>query len=291
MERPDGSVIDFAAVALPDGNMLFTYVDVTDSVGIERALRERNQALEAADQLKSEFLASVSYELRTPLNVIIGFAEVLVNQYFGGLNERQLEYSRDILNSSQQLLSLINDILDLASIEAGRLELDVHPVEARVMLESVLALARERAQRRQLQLQLECPDDAGIVELDEKRIKQALFNLISNSLKYTDPGGQIAIGAQRQGEEIEFYVADNGIGIDEDDRRLVFESFQRGRKGNAEHSAGLGLALVKSFVELHQGRVLIESEVGVGTRVSMVLPGRQTVIDHPARRLRSVSAE
>jgi len=274
MERPDGSVIDYASVALPDGNMLFTYVDVTDSVNVERALRERNMALETADRLKSEFLASVSYELRTPLNVIIGFAEVLVNEYFGELNERQREYGQDILNSSQQLLALINDILDLASIEAGRLELEPSTFDVRLMLENVQMLARERAQRRKLQLRIDCPDDIDTLVADEKRIKQALFNLVSNSLKYTDPGGEIVLGAVPGDGELELFVSDNGVSIHEDDRAIVFESFQRGRRGNAEHSAGLGLSLVKRFTEMHEGRVNIESEVGQGTKISIYLPDR-----------------
>jgi len=272
MERPDGSVIDYASVALPDGNMLYTYVDVTDSVNVERALRERNMALETADRLKSGFLASVSYELRTPLNVIIGFAEVLVNEYFGELNERQREYSHDILNSSQQLLALINDILDLASIEAGRLELEPSTFDVKLMLENVQMLSRERAQRRKLQLRVDCPGSIDTIVADEKRIKQAMFNLVSNSLKYTDPGGEIVLGAVRGPNELELFVADNGVGIHEDDREIVFESFQRGRRNNAEHSAGLGLSLVKRFTEMHEGRVAIESEMGQGTKISMFLP-------------------
>jgi signal transduction histidine kinase len=272
MEFEDGGVVDFVSIALPDGNTLFSYVDVTDSVNVERVLRERNQALEAADELKSEFLSSVSYELRTPLNVIIGFAEVLVNEYFGELNERQMEYGRDILNSSQQLLALINDILDLASIEAGRLELEIDTIEIELMIQNVFTLARERAQRRQMQMQIEIEPDIGSMQADERRLKQAIFNLVSNSLKYTPVGGSVSLGARRHGDEIEFYVSDSGVGIHEDDRELIFESFQRGRFGDSEHSAGLGLSLVKHFTELHGGHVAVNSTVGVGTTISMFLP-------------------
>jgi len=276
MERPDNNVIDYAGVALPDGNMLFTYVDVTDSVNVERALRDRNQALEAADQLKSEFLASVSYELRTPLNVIIGFAEVLVNQYFGELNERQLDYGHDILTSSQQLLALINDILDLASIEAGRLELELYSFGVRELLETVVSLGREGAQSRRMRLEIDCPDDVGAIEADEKRIKQAMYNLVSNSLKFTAAGGTVTIGARAHGDDVELFVEDNGAGISEEDQEIIFDAFRRGRSGSLEHSAGLGLSLVKRFVELHHGRVELESNLGEGTRVAIILPRRQT---------------
>lgn len=276
MQGPKQSVIDYSSVALPDGNKLFTYLDVTDSVAVEHALRERNLALEAADQIKSEFLASVSYELRTPLNVIIGFAEVLVNQYFGELNDQQLEYGQDILNSSQQLLALINDILDLASIEAGRLELEPAEIEVQDLLESVVALARERAQRGQLSLTLEMEENIGILQADEKRIKQVLFNLLTNALKYTDPGGKVTIGVNREGETMSFYVSDTGVGIAEEDRELIFESFSQGRRANVEHSAGLGLSLVKRFVELHNGSLDLQSKLGEGTTVRIFLPMRQT---------------
>jgi signal transduction histidine kinase len=280
MERPDDTVIDYTSVALPDGNKLFTYLDVTDSVAVERALRERNLALEAADQIKSEFLASVSYELRTPLNVIIGFAEVLVYQHFGELNEQQLEYGQDILNSSQQLLSLINDILDLASIEAGRLVLEPSEIDVQNLLESVVALARERAQRGQLTLAMEFDENADTLHADEKRIKQVMFNLLTNALKYTDPGGKVSVGVRRNGDWMSFYVSDTGVGIAEEDREIVFDSFRQGRRANFEHSAGLGLSLVKRFVELHHGTIELTSELGTGTTITINLPVHQEIADH-----------
>src|SRR6266478_1902500 len=166
--RSDGSMLQVATVPLPDGNVLLTYLDVTDTARVERALRERNDALETAGRLKSEFIANVSYELRTPLNAVIGFAEILANQYFGPLSPRQLDYSRGILDSSHRLMSLINDILDLATIEA------------RDMLESVMTLTRERARNQDLSLTMSCADGIDAIEADERRLKQALFNLISN---------------------------------------------------------------------------------------------------------------
>ena len=188
----DGSMLQEATVPLPDGNVLLTYLDVTDTARVERALRERNEALETAGRLKSEFIANVSYELRTPLNAIIGFAEILTNQYFGDLNPRQLDYSRGILDSSHQLMALINDILDLATIEAGYMVLETGRVEIFEMLKAVLALTRERApEPRACNRALHCPPDIGAIEADERRLKQALFNLISNAIKFTPPGGAI----------------------------------------------------------------------------------------------------
>lgn len=276
MERPDGVVIDYAQVALPDGNKLFSYIDVTDSVNVERALRDRNQALETADKLKTEFLANVSYELRTPLNVIIGFAEVLVNEYFGTLNDRQREYGHDILNSSHHLLSLINDILDLASIEAGRLELELEDVDPFLAMENVMALVRERAQKQRLHVELDCPDDLGTFEADERRIKQVLFHLVSNLVKFTPPGGRVNVIARRGDKEMCLQVRDTGIGIAKEDQELVFETFQRGSNAERQHSAGLGLSLVKRFVELHGGRVEIDSAPNEGTTVTCTLPISQS---------------
>src|SRR5437667_125974 len=180
--RSDGSMREVATVPLPDGNVLVTYLDVTDTARVERALRERNEALETAGRLKSEFIANVSYELRTPLNAVIGFAEILANRYFGDLNPRQLDYSRSIVASSHQLMKLINDILDLATIEAGYLALDTSEVEIFAMLQSVMKLTGERARARELKLGLRCPPDIGSIAADETRLKQALVNLVSNAI-------------------------------------------------------------------------------------------------------------
>jgi signal transduction histidine kinase len=267
--RKDGSMLQEAIVPLPDGNVLLTYLDVTDTARVERALRERNEALETATRLKSEFIANVSYELRTPLNAVIGFAEILNNQYFGDLNARQLDYSLGILASSQQLLAMINDILDLATIEAGYMLLETARVDIREMLEAVLTLTRERARSRNLDLELRCPPDIGTIEADERRLKQAAFNLISNSIKFTPPGGTITIEAERRDGELLLTVADTGIGIPPSDRARMLEKFERGRR---QSGAGLGLSLVKSLIELHGGTVAIEPSTGCGTRVICRLP-------------------
>ena len=274
-ERADGSILDFAAVPLPDGAMLFSYVDVTDTVAVQRALKERNEALLAADRLKSEFITNVSYELRTPLNTIIGFTEILSNQYFGGLNERQGEYTRGILESSQQLLMLIDDILDLALIEAGRLELELAPVDVRTVLDAVEALAREHARARRLTLKVDCPKEIGAVTGDERRLKQALFNVVSNAVRYTPSGGRITISAKPARDGVTFAVTDTGPGIPDKDHARIFEKFERGHGGDTRGAGvGIGLALVKSFVELHGGTLALDSEVGKGTTVSFTLPAR-----------------
>jgi signal transduction histidine kinase len=282
MGRRGGSVIDFASVALPDGNALFTYMDVTDSVNVEQALLQRNEALEAADRLKSEFLANVSYELRTPLNVIIGFTEVLGNEFFGALNERQKEYTADILNSSNQLLELINNILDLASVEAGKMDLDLGRFDVHEVLENVMTLAREPASKKKLAMVLDCPVDFGIIEGDERRIKQVLYRLLSNALKFSDEGGTITIGARHHDGEVALFIADKGIGISEADQKLVFETFRRSSPSDRQRSVGLGLSLVKSFIELHGGRVRLESVLGEGTKVTCFLPPRQGGADAAA---------
>jgi len=273
MERPDGSVLDYAAVPLPDGACLFTYLDVTDSARVERALRERNAALETADRLKSEFIANVSYELRTPLNAIIGFAEILNLQYFGSLNERQLEYSRGIVDASQRLLSLINDILDIASIEAGYLQLEREAVEIPALLADLQTIAAERARNRGLTLTVQCPPDIGTILADERRLKQAIYNLISNALNFTPTGGRVTVSAQREDGAVLFSVADTGIGIAPEDQEVVFEKFARGGHMAQEGGGvGLGLSLVKSLVELHGGTVTMQSAAGAGTRVTCRIP-------------------
>ena len=277
LDRQDGSVLQMATVPLPDGNVLLTCLDVTDTARVERALRERNEALETADRLKSEFIANVSYELRTPLNAIIGFAEILANQYFGPLSPRQLDYSRGILDSSHRLMTLINDILDLATIEAGYMALEADRIEICDILEAVAVLTRERARSQSLTLTVSCPADIGAIEADERRLKQALFNLVSNAIKFTPAGGAIRLeaGVEEQGAaDLILAVSDTGVGIPAGDHERVFEKFERGSPYARESGAGLGLSLVKSLIELHGGSVTIDSETGAGTMIVCRLPAR-----------------
>lgn len=276
-ERADGSVIQYTGVPLPDGMMLMTYFDVSDSNRVERALRERNEALEEADRLKSEFVANVSYELRTPLNTIIGFAEVLNGDMFGPLNERQSEYIGGILEASEALLELINDILDLATIEAGYMTLDRGQFDIHTMIAGVFALNRERARGKEQKLVLDCAPDIGSMFADERRLKQVLFNLVSNAIKFTPERGVITLASRVVGDQVEFRVADTGVGIHADERERVLEKFERGNRPRGRQSgvgAGLGLSLVKSFVELHGGDVQIESEPEEGTAIVCRLPRR-----------------
>jgi signal transduction histidine kinase len=282
IERKDGAILDFATVPLPDGAALLSYVDVSDTIRVERALRERNEALETADRLKTEFIANVSYELRTPLNTIIGFTEMLTGQYFGPLNDRQAEYSKGILESSHRLLSLINDILDLATIEAGYMTLERDWVDVHPLLSNALTLVREPARKKNIALELDCPADIGAIFADERRLKQALFNVLSNAVKFTSADGSITVSARRHDDRVVVTFTDTGIGIPEADRSRVFMKFERGSSPEARRQgAGLGLPLVKSLIELHGGSVDLESEPGVGTKVTCVLPAHEVV---PAER-------
>ncbi|HVO15344.1 MAG TPA: ATP-binding protein [Alphaproteobacteria bacterium] len=274
-ERTDGLVFEYGFLPLPDGGMLVRNLDITDSTRVQRALAERNEALEQADRVKSEFIANVSYELRTPLNTIIGFAEILNNRYFGALNTRQAEYSEGILEASKRLLSLINDILDLASIEAGRMELEQGTVEIPALIENVYQLTREWAREQQLNLHHDCPADIGVITGDERRLKHALFNLVSNAVKFTPPGGDITISAERDGENVLLSVTDTGIGIAKHDHQRIFEKFVRGKDPTGRAvGAGLGLALVQKLIELHGGEVSLKSTPHKGTTVTCKLPAK-----------------
>jgi signal transduction histidine kinase len=281
LNRRDGSHLQAATVPLPDGEVLLTYLDVSDTARVEQALREKNEALETADRLKSEFIANVSYELRTPLNVLIGFTEILTNQYFGTLNARQLDYARSILDSAHHLMDLINDILDLATIEAGYLVLEQARVDVGRMLKAVAALTEERAHSRGLDFSLYCAPEVGTIDADERRLKQALFNLVSNAIKFTPPGGAVSIEAERRGGDLLLSVADTGIAIEPLDQPRIAEKFAPGAR---QSGAGLGLALVKKLIEMHGGAVAIESDARVGTRVCCRLPAGRGVRGRRGRR-------
>jgi signal transduction histidine kinase len=279
--RTDGRVVDFVALPLPDGSALYRFADVTDSVQVQRALVERNEALETTDRLKTEFLANISYELRTPLTTIIGFSEMLDRRFFGPLNDRQAEYAVGIVSASRSLLRLIDDILDLANIEAGYLQLNPKPLDPTTLFQDLGALVQERARSRGLVLAFEGADTIGAVIADERRLKQALFNLISNSIKFTPEGGQVVVSARRVDEVAEFSVADTGVGIAPEDQTRVFDKFVRvgtGRQGGV----GLGLALVHSLIGLHGGSISLSSEPGKGTTVVCRIPLAGPPVQQPA---------
>jgi signal transduction histidine kinase len=274
LELSNGKVIDWRKVPLPDGATLITYLDVTDSTLVERSLRERNEALQEADRLKSEFLANVSYELRSPLTSISGFSEMLKQQYFGPLSDKQKEYVEGIFQSSQHLMQLINDILDLASIEAGYMHLDVSRFDIHDMMKSVLSLIRERTKELNLSIVFECSSEIGVMTGDETRLKQVLFNLLSNAIKYSMPGQIIAMGANElPSGEISLWVQDEGQGIPQEEQDAIFNKFYKGKnqdavkaKASARSGTGLGLSIVKSFIDLHGGKVVLHSEPGKGSR-------------------------
>ena len=269
--RTDARVVDFVALPLPDGGALFRFADISDSVRVQRALIERNEALETADRLKTEFLANISYELRTPLTTIIGFAEILDKRFFGPLNERQGEYAGGIVSASGTLLTLIDDILDLANIEAGYLQLDPAAVDVALLFRDLATLTVERARSGGVSLTFEGAGEGGTLIADQRRLKQALFNLISNAIKFTPANGRVAVTAQRLGGMVEFAVADTGIGIAAADQARIFDKFVRVGTGR-QSGVGLGLALVRSLIGLHGGTVVLTSETGKGTTVICRVP-------------------
>ncbi len=239
-----------------------------------REIADKSRQLEAASRHKSEFLANMSHELRTPLNAIIGFSEVLLERMFGEVNEKQTEYLQDILASGQHLLSLINDILDLSKIEAGRMELALATFPLPQALENAVTLVKERAARHGIALKLEVDPRLGELEGDERKIKQVLLNLLSNAVKFTPEGGRISLKAGLRDGSVEISVSDTGIGIAPEDQGAIFEEFRQvgGDEARKQEGTGLGLTLTKKFVEMHGGRIWVESEVGRGSTFTFTLP-------------------
>ncbi|MCC6597857.1 MAG: PAS-domain containing protein [Alphaproteobacteria bacterium] len=278
LKRADNTLIDFNTVPLPDGGVLVTYTDVTDTVRVENALREKNAALEAAEQLKLDFLANVSYQLRTPLNAIMGFNEILDQEYFGPLNARQKEYTQGTQKASERLLELINDILDLATLEAGYMMLQREEIKIYELMGNIMDLVGDWGRKVGIEIHLHCPKNIGRITADEKRLKQAIINVIRNAINFTPAGGQIDLTARRNKEGLEIEIRDSGIGIGKEDRKRIFEPFKRARSGTGGEprlgrtGAGLGLALVKNIIALHGGSVDLESEPGKGTTVTIFLP-------------------
>ena len=239
-----------------------------------REIEDKSAQLEVATQHKSEFLANMSHELRTPLNAVIGFSEVLLERMFGDLNPKQDEYLQDILSSGRHLLSLINDILDLSKIEAGRMELELTTFDLPVALDNALTLVRERATRHGIRLDLAVDDRVGAVVGDERKIKQVILNLLSNAVKFTPEGGRVTVRALPAGDAVEVAVSDTGIGIAPEDREAIFEEFRQVGSDYARkrEGTGLGLTLARKFVELHGGTIRVESEVGRGSTFTVALP-------------------
>jgi signal transduction histidine kinase/putative methionine-R-sulfoxide reductase with GAF domain len=240
-------------------------------------IEDKSHQLEVASQHKSEFLANMSHELRTPLNAIIGFSEVLSERMFGDLNEKQEEYLKDIYASGTHLLSLINDILDLSKIEAGRMELELTDFHLPTALDNALTLVRERAGRRGIALQTSIDERLGEVWADERKIRQVVLNLLSNAIKFTPEGGRIEIRAVPGDGLVEVSVSDTGVGIAPEDQEAVFEEFRQvGTSAGKQEGTGLGLALCRKFVELHGGRIWVQSEVGRGSTFTFTIPVRRS---------------
>ena len=239
------------------------------------------QELETASRHKSEFLANMSHELRTPLNAVIGFSDVLSEQMFGELNAKQLEYLDDIRSSGRHLLALINDILDLSKVEAGRMELVLTHFSLPEAIESGMTMVRERAARQGIELALKVDLQQDVIEADERKIKQVLFNLLSNAVKFTPPGGHVTVTARDDADNVEISVRDSGIGIDKEDQVRIFEAFQQAERGpaRAQEGTGLGLGLARRFVELHGGTISVESEPGQGSTFTVRLPTRRSLAD------------
>jgi signal transduction histidine kinase len=241
-------------------------------------LRRLYAELETASRHKSEFLANMSHELRTPLNAILGFSQVLQQKLFGELNSKQEEYVGDILSSGNHLLSLINDVLDLSKVEAGQIELEVAPFSLREAIERGVVMVRERASKNGVALASEVEPEVQLVQGDERRIRQVLFNLLSNAVKFTPEGGRIDVTAARVGEEIQVGVTDTGPGIASQDLDRIFEEFHQTEVGARQREGtGLGLTLSKRLIELHGGRIWVESGLGEGSRFVFTLPVQDVV--------------
>jgi signal transduction histidine kinase len=240
-----------------------------------RELADKSRQLEVASQHKSEFLANMSHELRTPLNAIIGFSEVLTDRMFGELNEKQDEYLKDINASGQHLLSLINDILDLSKIEAGRMELELTDFNLPSTLDNALTLVRERAGRRGIALSLTVDERLEQIRADERKVRQVVLNLLSNAIKFTPEGGRIEVRAGPVDGDVEISVSDTGVGIAPEDQEAIFEEFRQvGTAVKKVEGTGLGLALSRKFIELHGGRIWVKSEVRAGSTFTFTIPAR-----------------
>lgn len=274
IERSDKAILALSLAPLPDGATLVTFADVTDRFRIESALRDRNEALVAADRLKTDFIHHASFLFRDPLNAVHGFADLLASGQAGPLTQKQQDYVHDIITASSKLAEVTSDILDLAMIDSGAMRLELARVDLYDLMTRVAEPLRQHAESLDIQFTLDCAPDAGIVMVDQKRIRQVVFNLLSNAFKYTPRGGAIALGAAIVDEDVQIFVTDTGPGIAPEVKANAFEQFSAKARSGQRAGAGLGLALVNRFVELHDGWVEIDSADGHGTLVRCHLPRR-----------------
>jgi len=273
LERSDGAVLDLTAQPLPEGASLLTFVDVTADVNVERALTDRNKALLAAEKLRNDFIHHVSYELRSPLTNINGFVHLLGEESTGELNERQREYLGYMRKSSDALRAIVDDILDLATIDENALALEVEEVDARAAMRAAVEGVQDRIAEHQIELRIVAPDDIGTFRGDAKRVRQILFNLLSNAVGFSRSGQTVTLAAMRRDGGVVFKVVDNGRGIPPEILERVFDRFESHTSGSRHRGVGLGLSIVKAFMDLHGGKILIDSAVGEGTTVTCIFPG------------------
>jgi signal transduction histidine kinase len=279
LERKDGSVLDCMTMPLPDGATMLTFQDISDTENVERALRERNEALETADQMKVDFVHHVSYELRSPLTTIIGFAHLLTDPATGPLRPKQAEYLNYITTSTNSLFALINNILDLATIDAGAMTLELGAVDIRKAIHDAAEGIQDRLARDRIELKIDVDPNVGSFVGDGSRVVQVLYNLLANAVGFSPKDSTISLSAKRSEYNVVLAVTDLGPGIPPEVKDKVFDWFESHSNGSRHRGAGLGLPLVKSFVELHGGKVRVDSTVGKGTTVTCDFP-----IDQAAHR-------
>jgi signal transduction histidine kinase len=272
MERKDGMVLDCTSQPLPDGSTLLTFVDMTASVNVERALTEKNEALENTARLRDEFVHHVSYQLRSPLTNIIGFTQLLGDESIGPLNTRQREYTGHILSSSGSLLAIINDILDLATIDNGAMELKLEEVDILATIQAAARGLEDRFTEAKVTFHIEAPTGIGHFTADGQRLRQILFNLLSNAIGFSSPGQAVTLAVRRDAQDVVFEVKDEGAGIPEELRDSIFGRFESHTRGTRHRGAGLGLSIVRAFVELHGGGIDLHSAPGAGTLVRVSFP-------------------
>lgn len=279
VELINGHMLAFANLPLPDGATLVSYADITDSFRVEEALRERARTLAEADRMKTEFIAKVASEVRTPLNTINGFADILGKEMFGELNSRQREYADGILETANRMSDVVADIFDLATIEAGRMTLNKDTVDGHTILLNAFNSVGERAKQKNLQMNFNCPPDIGWLSADEERLKQVFTNLLNNAVTFTPKLGTVTLSAERTDDGVTILVSDSGPGIPKAERERVFEPFAHAsQETRAGDGPGLGLTIVKKFMELHGGTVDIRSNQSRGTTVVCTLPDDGTDI-------------
>lgn len=272
VELHDGTILSHALIPLPNGQIMMTFVDVTDSVNFERALQDKNEALQRADQLKNDFVQHVSYELRSPLTNIIGFTELLTMPDTGPMNERQREYVDHIASSSSVLLTIVNDILDLATVDAGIMELDIGEVQVTRTVGEAAELIGEKLREHHIAIAMDTAAAPPTLFADENRLRQVLFNLLSNAANYAPERSTITLSCRQNGDQVEFCVHDDGPGMPPEILDAAFERFEPHANGGRRRGAGLGLSIVKSFVELHGGSVEIDTGKARGTSVICRFP-------------------